>query len=123
MKISRKIAYFILSVIITMTSVTNVFAAKIANDKVENVQISSLSEDSVNKDCIFVKEVNLGNGFTCKIYKKEPEYQITSNTASGANNFNLYYGSTYFGYLQQKTTWTYDRTNRPTYVSSTNTFY
>lgn len=76
-----------------------------------------------NDNATFVQEIDLGDGLVCKIYEVSTISPLTSGTTTKTHDFSLYYSGTYFGYLSQTTSWTYDGTNRPTLNSSSNTFY
>ncbi len=76
-----------------------------------------------NDGASFIQSINLGNGLVCEIYEIPTISAYASGTITKTHDFALYYSGTYFGYLEQTTSWTYDGTNRPTFNSASNTFY
>lgn len=76
-----------------------------------------------NDNATFIQTIDLGDGLVCKIYEVATISPFASGTTTKTHDFSLYYSGTYFGYLRQTTSWTYDGTSRPTLNSSSNTFY
>lgn len=89
-----------------------------------NLAINEISQSEYsNINASFVQEINLGNGLVCKIYEIPTISPSASGTTTKTHDFSLYYNGSYFGYLRQTTSWTYDGTNSPTLNSYSDTFY
>lgn len=72
---------------------------------------------------VLVDTIELESGIVCKIYTIASHNLRGTGTIQETHDFSLSYGENYFGYLRQITSWSYDGTNRPTFLSGSNTFY
>ncbi len=123
-KFRRKMAMMIMCLSFFIMSGKDVLAAEpLHNEEIEVRQVSDNEDWSGTEGFSYVETIVLREGLVCEIYEKKPIFTTMSSTAYGETDFRLYYEGTNFGYLRQKTTWTYDGINRPTYVRGSNVFY
>lgn len=99
------------------------YEERVEEEAVQNIAISpeEIKDNADNR--VFVETIDLGNGLECSIYEGIALSTYADGTISKTNDFELSYEGTFFGYLSQTTSWSYDGVNRPTLLSYSDTFH
>lgn len=124
----RKIISLLLCLIMVMVIPIPVSANECSYnlDNDVSIKVIIVGKDEMREvlnNSIFLETIDLGNGFECSVYEEWRTTSFSTNTITKTHDFFLSCNGTNFGYLRQTTSWSYDGTNRPTCLSSSNTFY
>lgn len=86
------------------------------------IELQEITDDNFLDGYEYAETFDMGNGFTCKVYAAVQNRNTRSSTADGDVTFTVYSGNNLVGYYHQVTSWSYDGTNAPKLLSSTDTF-